>query len=172
MNNLQKSFLIFSPLILSACANQNTIAQKKLIPVTNPCPKITMLINAHKNGFEQIKTTKIKARISNTWKVKYNIIGDNCHVWTWGNSEATYACNITANNKETAESYYDNAKQTIQQCLGDDWQMTEEPRKTDNGRKSTFTTPNKQVSLSAHIIPVDSMFTDKWNIFYYIGNPN
>ena len=172
MNNLQKSFLIFSPLIISACVNQNTIAQKKLAPVTNPCQKITMLIKAHENGFEQIKTTKIKARISNTWKAKYNIIGENCHIWTWGNSETTYACNITANDKETAENYYNNAKQTIQQCLGDDWLMTEEPRKTDNGRKSTFRTPNKQVSLSAHIVPNESTFTDKWNIYYYIGNPN
>lgn len=172
MNNLIKLSLIFSPLILSACVNQNTIAQNKLTTVTNPCQKISMLINAYADGFEQVKMTKINARISNTWKAKYNIIGENCHIWTWGNSQTTYACNITANDKETAENYYNNAKQTIQQCLGDDWLMTEEPRKSDEGRKSTFTTTNKQVSLSTHIVPLDSLFNDKWNIYYYIGNPN
>jgi len=172
MNYLKKSFLVITPLILSACANQNTIAQKKLTPVTSPCQKISMLIKAHENGFEQVKMTKIKARISNTWKAKYNIIGDNCHVWSWGSSETTYACNITASDKETAENYYNNAKQTIQQCLGNDWLMTEEPRKSDKGRKSTFTKSSKQVSLSAHIVPIESTFTDKWNIYYYIGNPN
>lgn len=172
MNNLKKLSLIFSPLILSACVNQNTIAQKKLTTVTNPCQKISMLINAYDDGFEQVKMTKVKARISNTWKAKYNIIGENCHIWTWGTSQATYSCNITANDKDTAENYYSNAQQTIQQCLGDDSMMIEEPRVNDKGRKSTFTVPNKKVSLSTHIVPLDSIFGDKWSIYYYIGNPN
>lgn len=172
MNNLIKLSLIFSPLILSACVNQNTIAQNKLATITNPCPKISMLISAYDGGFEQVKMTKIKARISNTWKAKYNIIGENCHIWTWGSSQTTYACNITADDKDTAENYYNNAQQTIQQCLGDDWLMTETPRKADKGRKSIFTTPNKQVSLSTHIVPLDSIFGEKWTIYYYVGNPN
>ncbi|WP_114325189.1 hypothetical protein [Candidatus Colwellia aromaticivorans] len=172
MNKYIKLSLGFSPLLLSACVNQNTIAQNKLAPVTNPCQKISMLINAYDDGFEQVKMTKIKARVSNTWKAKYNVIGENCHIWTWGNSQTTYACNITANDKDTAENYYTNAQRTIQQCLGSDWQMTEEQRTADKGRKSIFTTPNKQVSLSTHIIPLDSLFGEKWTIYYYIGNPN
>lgn len=172
MNKYIKLSLISPPLLLSACVNQNTIAQNKLAPVTNPCQKISMLINAYDDGFEQIKMTKVKARISNTWKAKYNIVGENCHIWTWGGSQTTYACNITANDKDTAENYYANAQKTIQQCLGDSWLMTEEPRKTDEGRKSTFTTPDKQISLSTHIIPVDSILNKKWTIYYYIGTPN
>ena len=172
MNNLKKLSLTFLPLLLSACVNQNTVAQKKLSPVTNPCQKITMLINAYDNGFEQVKMTEIKARVSNTWKAKYNIIGEDCHVWTWGKSQATYSCNISTNDKKTAEKYYNNAKQTIQQCLGMDWTMTEEPRKADNGRKSSFTTPSQQVSLSTHIVPQESLIAKKWTIYYYIGTPN
>jgi hypothetical protein len=172
MNNLLKLSLPFSSLLLSACVNQNTIAQNKFTPVTNPCQKISMLIKAYDDGFEQVKMTKIKARISNTWKAKYNIIGENCHIWTWDSSQTTYACNITANDKDTAENYYANAQQTIQQCLGDDWSMTELPRKADNGHKSTFTTPKKDVSISTHIVPSDSIINDQWTIYYYIGNPN
>ena len=172
VNNLIKLSLIFSPLLLSACVNQNTLAQNKLATVKNPCQKISMLVKAYENGFEQVKMSKIKTKISNTWKAKYNIIGDNCHIWTWGNSQATYACNITTNDGTTAENYYSNARDTIQQCLGDEWMMNEEPRKADDGRKSTFTSPDKQVSLSTHIVPVDSLFNEKWSIYYYIGNPN
>ena len=51
MNKCIKLSLIFSPLVLSACVNQNTIAQNKLVPVTNPCQKISMLINAYDDGF-------------------------------------------------------------------------------------------------------------------------
>ena len=50
--------------------------------------------------------------------------------------------------------------------------MTEELRKSDTGRKSSFTTPSKQVSLSTHIVPVDSLLNKKWTIYYYIGTPN
>ncbi len=171
MNNLTKFSLIISSTLLSACVNQNTIAQKKLAPVTNPCAKISLLIKAYDDGFEQVKMTKVKTRVSNTWKAKYNIIGDNCHIWTLGDSQTTYSCNITADNKVTAETYYMNAQQTIQQCLGDEWKMDEQPRKADNGRKSTFTASSSQVSLSTHIVPLDSIFSEKWTIYYYIGNP-
>jgi len=172
MNNLTKLSLILSSTLLSACVNQNTISQQKLSPVTNPCSKISLLVKAYETGFEQVKLTKVKAKTTSTWKAKYNIIGDNCHIWTLGNSRTTYSCNISTDDKEIAETYYQNAQQTIQQCLGDEWQMTEEPRKSDKGRKSTFSTPSSQVSLSTHFVPLDSLFSEKWTIYYYIGNPN
>ena len=170
MKNLTKLTLALSSVILASCVNQNTVAQNKLAPVTNPCTKISLLIKAYDNSFEQVKMTKIQSRASNTWKEKYNIIGENCHIWTLGNSQATYSCNISANDKTTAERYYQSAQQTIQQCLGEKWQMIEQPRKADKGRKSTFTAPGKQVSLSTHIVPLDSIFSKKWTIYYYIGN--
>jgi len=171
MNNLNKLSLILSPLLLSACVNQQTIAQKKLTPVTNPCQKISMLISAYEDDFEQVKMTKIKTRVSNTWTAKYNIIGDNCHIWALDESKTIYSCNVTANDKDSAEQLYRNAQQTIQQCLGDDSIMSEAPTAKSNGRKSTFTVPNKHVSLSTHIVP-QSTFGDKWAIYYYIGNPD
>ena len=172
MNNLTKLSLTLSSLLLTSCVNQNTISQKKLAPVTNACSKISLLINAYDNGFEQIKMTQVQTRATSTWKAKYNIIGDNCHIWTLGTAQATYSCNITANDKKTAETYYQKAQQALQQCLGDTWQMSEHPRKADNGRKSTFTTPSSQVSVSTHIVPSDSLFSEKWTIYYYIGTPN
>mgnify|MGYP000084725642 CR=1 FL=1 len=171
MNNLTKLSLIFSSTLLSACVNQNTIAQKKSSPVTNPCAKISLLIKAYDDGFEQVKMKKIKTRVNNTWKAKYNIIGENCHIWTLGNAKTTYSCSITTNKKAKADSYYQSAQQTIQLCLGDEWLMTEQPRKDDNGRKSTFKAANSQVSVSTHLVPLDSIFSEKWSIYYYIGNP-
>lgn len=171
MNNLKKLSLVLSPLLLSSCVNQQSITQKKLAPVTNPCQKISMLINAYEDGFEQVKMTKVKARVSNTWKAKYNIIGENCHIWTLGSSKTIYSCNITAGDKASAETFYHNAQQTIQQCLGDGSIMTEAPIAKSEGRKSIFTVPNKQVSLSTHIVPQNA-YGDKWTIYYYIGTPN
>jgi len=176
MNNLLKTSLpvsisILSTCILSACVNQNTIVQKKLTPVTNACPKISALITAYDNNFEQVKISKIKANSSSNWKAKYNLIGENCTIWSWGGTQTTYACSISANNKQTAENYYADAKKITQQCLDNSWTMTEVPRKHDNGLKTTFTTPNKVASISAHLVPTGSIFNEKWTLYYYIGKP-
>jgi hypothetical protein len=172
MSKLTKISLILSSTLLSACVNQNTLSQKDVTPVTNPCAKISLLVKAYDTGFETVKSTKIQGRVTNTWKAKYNIIGNDCHIWTLGNAKTTYSCNITTDNKATAENHYLNAQKTIKQCLGDEWQMNEQPRKSDKGRKSTFTSPNSQVSLSTHLVPQKNLLTEKWSIYYYIGNPN
>ena len=172
MNNITKFSLILSTGILSACTNQNTVAQKKLAPVNNPCQKISSLIKAYDNNFDQIKMTKIKAKSSNTWKAKYNLVGENCHIWSWGGSQTTYACNISANNKATAENYYNDAKRITQQCLDDSWEMAERSRTHDDGLKTTFTSQDEEVSISAHLVPTGSVFSEKWTVYYYIGKPN
>lgn len=171
MNNFTKISFIFTSTFLSACVNQNTLAQKKIAPVTNACTKISQLIKAYDSNFDQIKLNEVKSRSTTTWKAKYNIIGENCHIWSLGTKKLTYSCNISTDNEETAESYYHKAKQTIQQCLGEKWQMNEEARNNNTGRKTTFTTPEQSVSLSAHIVPDNGLFSEKWTIYYYIGNP-
>lgn len=172
MNKLATLSLVISSALLGACTNQNTISQKEVTPVTNPCSKISLLIKAYDSGFESVKSTEIKGRVTNTWKAKYNIIGNDCHIWTLGNAKTTYSCNITAKDKLSAENYYQNAQKTIQQCLGDSWQMNEQPRKSDNGKKSTFTMVDSQVSISTHLVPQKKLLNETWSIYYYIGNPN
>jgi len=171
MTNRTKLYLILPTVLLSACVNQNTIAQKKLVPVTNPCVKISALIKAYDNGFEQVKMSKVKAKISNTWKAKYNLVGENCHIWSWGGKDTTYACNISANDEKTANNYYQSAINTTQLCLTDDWQVKEESRNKNKGKKTTFTSINSKASISAHFVPLESMFSKKWTVYYYIGKP-
>ena len=172
MNNLTKISLIFSTFFLSSCVNQNNLAQKKLTPVTNACAKISQLIRAYDTNFDQVKLSEIKSRATTTWKAKYNIVGESCHIWSLGNAKSTYSCNISANDEQTAETYYQNAQQTIQQCLSKEWQMKEEARNNDNGRKTSFINPTSDLSISAHIVPQDGLFSEKWTVYYYIGSPN
>lgn len=171
MNNLTKITLIFSTSLLSACVNQNKIAEKTIAPVSNPCQKISALLREYENGFEPIKLTNIKAKASNTWKAKYNLVGENCHIWSWGGNKTTYACNISSSNEETAQQYYQNAIKTTKQCLNNEWKVTEEPRNNDDGIKTTFTNKDSKASISAHYVPLDSVFSKSWTIYYYVGKP-
>lgn len=172
MHNTTKIFIALAGTVLiTACVNQNTLAQKKLAPVTNPCQKISALLKAYDTGFEEIKLSKIQSKASNTWKAKYNLVGENCHIWSWGGEQTTYACNFSATDEKTALGYYQKSISTTSQCLNEEWLSDEAPRSNDTGMKTTFTNPAYKASISTHFVPLDSAFNKKWTVYYYIGKP-
>jgi len=164
--------IVVSTITLSSCVNQNNIAEQQLEPVSNACQKIDLLINAYDNNFEQLKETKIKARVSNIWQAKYHLIGQNCKIWTWGAAQTTYSCNTIEVDEQNAKNYYQGAKKTLQQCLGTEWQLDESKRNNDNGLKAEYTTKDKTVTLSTHLVPSTGLFKSKWSVYYYIGKTN
>lgn len=171
--NQVKSLSITLPLIgLASCANQNTIAQQQLEPVKNPCQKIEFLINAYESNFDQLKENQIKARASNIWQAKYNLIGNSCKVWSWGTGQTTYSCNTREVDEASAKSYYEKAKSTLQQCLGEKWQLTESKRKHDDGLKAEYSTQSKGMTISTHVVPNDGLFQSQWSVYYYFGKTN
>lgn len=164
--------LLITSSLLTACVNQNNIVNQNLQPVSNPCQKITLLTKAYKNDFAQLKQSPIKSRLSNIWQAKYHLFGENCRIWSWGNKETTYACNIQALDQKTAQNYYHKMKETTQQCLNNTWHEQELPKKHNKGMKTVFTDKDTNLSISAHIIPSEGLLKDKWAVYYYIGKPN
>ena len=171
-NQLKKLSIAVSIITLTSCANQNTIAQQQLEPINNACQKIDLLIKAYDNNFEQLKETQIKARVSNIWQAKYHLIGNNCKIWTWGSDQTTYSCNTIEVDEESAREYYEGAKEVVQQCLGNEWQLTESSRNHDDGLKAEYTTKNQATTLSTHLVPSSGLFQSKWSVYYYIGKTN
>ncbi len=174
MKKLIKFTLSLASVFLVSCANQNTKIVKNIMPTTNPCTKLDLLKSAYYDGFEQLKEVKVGARVSNIWRAKYQLFGENCQVFSWGGNQQTYSCHLVAPDEESAKQYYDNAKNITQQCLGDAWQLQETSRNNDEGMKATFTNyqakASEQVSFSAHLVPESSMFSTTWSIYYYVGN--
>jgi hypothetical protein len=144
------------------------------MPTTNACSKLDLLKNAYYNDFSQIKETNVKGRVSNIWKAKYQLFGENCQVFSWGGKQHTYSCNLIAPNEESAQKYYQNAKRVTQECLGNEWRLEESKRKHDQGMKTSFINhdakPNEQVSFSTHLVPTSGLFSTTWTIYYYVGN--
>ena len=160
---------LISSVLVAGCANQNTLAEQKLSPVTNPCQKIDLLTKAYETNFEQLKETKVKARASNIWQAKYHLIGDSCKIWSFSDNRSTYSCNTVEVEQEAARNYYQAAKNTLQQCLGDDWQLQESKRRHDEGLKAEYTTSAKDIAISTHLVPSTGVFKSKWSVYYYIG---
>ena len=105
--------------MLEYCPRKYRWWKTALLPkVTNACYKINALINEYDNDFNKIKLAVIDTRISQIWKAKYHLVGDNCQVWAWGKNRHIYSCSNTAPNKEIADYYFQNAKNTAKCCLG------------------------------------------------------
>lgn len=172
---INKTLTLLSVIFLTSCSNSNqgnTHNEKAtLLPkVTNACEKINELINEYGNDFNKIKSSVINTRVSRIWKAKYNLVGDNCQVWAWGNNRHTYSCSNTAPNKEVADYYFKNAKDTAKSCLGSDWSVKESARNNDNGYKVEFKNKDSDLMLAAHMVPTANLFKSEWTIYYYIGS--
>jgi hypothetical protein len=167
---LIKVTAVVSSILLTSCANQNSVAEKKLEPVSNACQKIELLSNAYKSNFNDLKASAIKSRASNIWQAQYHLIGNNCKIWSFGANKATYSCNTIEVEKESAQAYYNKAKETLQQCLGNKWQLNESKRNHDEGLKAEYENSSGDLTISTHLVPSSGVFESKWSIYYYIGN--
>jgi len=174
MKACTKSTIILSGFFLASCVNQNTKIAANIMPTTNPCTKLELLKTAYYDDFEQLKEIKVRGRVSNIWKAKYQLFGENCQVFSWGGKQHTYSCNLVAPDEETAQHYYQGAKRVTQQCLGDEWKLEESERNHDDGMKASFINhgakPSEKVTFSTHLVPTSGLFSTTWTVFYYVGN--
>ena len=174
MKLVTKYTLILSSILLASCVNQNTKIAKNIMPTTNPCTKLDLLKSAYYDDFTQLKEIKMKGRVSNVWKAKYQLFGESCQVFSWGGKQHTYSCSLVAPDEETAQRYYQGAKRVTQECLGEKWTLEESARVHDDGMKTSFTNhdakPSEMVTFSTHLVPTSGLFSTTWTIFYYVGN--
>ncbi|MEY8213359.1 MAG: hypothetical protein RPR97_02625 [Colwellia sp.] len=175
MKIINNAFTLLSIILLTSCSNgthETTVNEQAILlpKVTNACYKIKALINEYENGFNKIKSGIINTRVSRIWKAKYNLVGDNCQVWSWGKNRHTYSCSNTVPTKEIADYYFQNAKNTAKNCLGTEWTVKESARKNDNGYKIEFNNKTSDLMLAAHAVPTANLFKSEWTIYYYIGS--
>jgi len=144
------------------------------MPTTNACTKLDLLKSAYYTDFESLKEIKTSGRASNIWRAKYQLFGENCQVFSWGGKQHTYSCRLVAPDEETAQNYYQSAKEITQECLGEEWTLEESSRAHDDGMKTSFVNhsakPSEKVTFSTHLVPSSGVFSTTWTIFYYVGN--
>jgi len=174
MKIVNKCTIIITSLLLASCVNQNTKIANNIMPTTNACTKLDLLKSAYYNDFESLREIKVGGRVSNIWRAKYQLFGENCQVFSWGGKQHTYSCRLVAPDEETAQQYYQGAKNVTQECLGEQWQLEESKRIHDEGMKASFINhnakPSEKVSFSTHLVPTSGLFSTTWTIFYYVGN--
>ena len=170
MKLFTKTSLVFCSALLASCATVEEFTDYGAKPVSRPCEKLDALIKEYDNNFDPIKQQQVSSRFSNIWTAKYNLVGNDCQVWSWGNDSTTYACSTSAPNKEVAETYYQNAGKTARQCLDASWTMKESARARDEGMKTEFTQTDGKITISTHMVPTGGLFKSEWTVYYYIGN--
>jgi hypothetical protein len=168
--------LITSSVLLSSCgsttANSNLANDSIQQEIANytVCEKIDALVKAYDNDFEKIKLTAVNTPISQLWKAKYHLVGNDCQIWSWGNQVTTYSCSVAAPSKAVAQQYFENAKNEALACIDDSWKMTESPSNNNKGLKVTFDNPEKGMSISAQMVPTGGWLKSGWSVYYYVGD--
>ena len=173
MLTIKRISIVAVAIALAACsqtAYEAYNAPNEKPKVYNACQKINALINEYDNQFERVKGDKIKTRMSNIWKAKHHLIGQDCQVWAWDKNHATYSCSTAAPSKEVAFEYFNNAKTKAAQCLGSEWTIAEAKRNKDEGLKAEFSSSNSQAIVATHVVPTKGLFNSEWTVYYYIGN--
>lgn len=168
--------VVLAGVLVSSCKSIPTQARmaedatKQEIQSYTTCEKIDALVSAYTNDFDGIKLKAISTPISQLWKAKYHLVGNDCQIWSWGNQVTTYSCSVTAPNKVVAQHYFDSAKTEALTCIGNEWKMTEAPSNNNKGLKVTFENAEKGMSISAQMIPNEGLFKSGWGVYYLIGS--
>lgn len=176
MKHLYLVPLFVSGIVLTACSSQSPEQSRAYLkeanpsPVTRPCDKIDALINGYNNNFDNIKLKSKETRIGQIWLAKYHLVGDSCQIWSAGKGMSTYSCNVTADSEEQANDYFNFAKQTTEECLGETWHMDIQPRKDNKGSKVQFTNSDSDLTIASHMVPTSSLFKSQWTVYYYVGS--
>ena len=174
MKTYTKFTFLLSSFFLASCVNQNTKISANIMPATNVCSKLALLKSAYYDDFSQLKETNLKGRVTNIWRAKYQLFGENCQVFSWGGKQHTYSCSLVASDEESAQEYYQSAKKVTQECLGNEWSLEESKRTHDDGMKTSFiehdAQPNEKVTFSTHLVPTSGFFSTTWTVYYYVGN--
>lgn len=168
--------LVTSSVLLSSCGN--TTANSNLaddgisekVQNYTTCEKIDALVNAYDNDFEEVKLKPINSKISQLWKAKYHLVGNDCQIWSWGNKATTYSCHTTAPSKIIAKQYFESAKNEALKCVDDSWIMTESPSNNNKGLKVEFDNQIKGMRIATHMVPTGGWSKSVWSVTYYIGS--
>lgn len=168
--------LILSAALTSSCVN-TTVKSNPNNETTNQdaqsytaCEKINALVTAYDNDFKKIKLKVVSTPISQRWTAKYNLVGNDCHIISWGNQVTTYSCKLEVPNEDVAQQYFDVAKNETKACIGDSWKMTESLINNEEGLRVAFDNADKGMSISAQMVPTGGLLKSSWSVYYNIGD--
>jgi len=168
--------LITSATLISGCLSTTTesnLADESInqqVQRYTACEKIEALVTSYGNDFREIKLKEISTRISQSWSAKYHLVGNDCHIISWGNQVATYSCKLEVPDEVVAQQYFDIAKSETAACIDDSWKMTESPSNNKKGLRVAFDNADKGISISAQMIPTEGLLKQSWSVYYYVGD--
>ena len=157
-------------LILSSCVDQQTRERDVVVKNMSNCEKVQGLIKAHEGGFVNIRERKTVTNKMDIYSARYQLVGDRCQVWHWGAGDIDYVCSVISPSNEIANEYYIKAKNFTQECLGEEWILTESPRQVGNGTKAIFKKSGENTIVATHIVQTQGLYKTEWGTYYFVGD--
>ncbi len=156
---------------LIACQSNKGPSEEVL--AMEPCEKASALAEAYKTGFEAFKGAYRSKRTIGVWAATTHMVGNQCEIWEWANGNVGYVCEQAMPDEEAASAGYLKAKDQIAQCLGDEWELTEEPRENVTGMRSVFRPRDGQsAAFMLHMVSSKVLYKSEWTLVLGVGDDN
>jgi hypothetical protein len=149
-----------------------TSEQADMVANLSSCEKVLALVDEHPNQFSQLRLNSKSTGAITVWDARYHLVGNSCQVWGWGKGKNDYVCSKTAPNKAIAQEYFDTAKQLTSSCIGDNWTLSEQPRKVGTGIKAVFSRESSPTVIAVHAVETKGLFKDEWTTYFFVGASN
>ncbi len=153
-------------LTLHGCSQTQSNTQSNL----SPCEPLDKLIPEHQNGFKELRHSPRPFNAITVYKTRYQVIDNHCEIWGWGHGKVNYVCSKTSPNEEVARARYNDAVKSIRQCLSNDWQELERPRKVGNGSRTLFSKAGSETGVIVHVFENPGVFKSEWSVYASVGN--
>jgi hypothetical protein len=164
------SCVLISVAALQACSTAQQAELDKKVAALTTCEKVNALVAGHSKGFPQLRAAQTTSKYMDMWRARYNLVGEGCQVWGWGNAKFSYVCSLTEPSEQVAMEHFEQAKKITHECLGDSWSMKQGKRKQGDGVKAEFSVAGKNTVITVVAASSPTLFASEWKTYYFVGD--
>ncbi|MGR9108604.1 MAG: hypothetical protein ACU843_16925 [Gammaproteobacteria bacterium] len=105
----------------------------------------------------------------NIWKATPLYPKTECQVWGWAKGLSNYSCQWKESDQASAETAYEEYKPEIQNCLGQEWSVSEPQGKT--GKETLFRSQSTRAVVSIRYFEeTNRPFSKPWYTSMVVGD--
>ena len=157
-------------LVACTTVEDNMLGEK--VDSMTACEKVQALVQGHKQGFPALRGQQSTVKYMQIWRAKYHLAGEACQIWGWGQGKFSYVCSILEPNKQVALAHFQTSKETVQACLGQEWQSSEMPRQNGEGLRMDVSKPGEKTTITIMAAATETLMKDEWRTYFFVGDPN
>lgn len=164
------SLALLSATSLAGCTGLQSLSSGS----DDPCATLQAVIADYPTGFAHYRGKASNYNLLTVYRAKEELVNGHCEIWAWDQTDVAYACNVAAPTAEVAQQRQERTNQSVERCLGSDWQSETRQRTRDGkvaGTATRYTRAGSGAVVSVHSIIRSEGPGARRQTSLYIGSP-